>query len=139
MVGPTTISDIELIEAAREARERAYCPYSEYKVGAALLADDEIYQGANMEICGRTTSIHAEMLATFNAVFDGATDFERLAISPLGETGVAPCGLCQHTIAEFTEDLRIIEDIGSDSDFVEYSLKDLIGPAYRPDVQSEFK
>lgn len=130
-------SEEHLMDQAREARERAFAPYSEYKVGAALLADGEVFQGANIEVSGRSTSIHAEMMAAFRAVFEGARDFEIIAISPQGETGVAPCGLCQHTLAQFTEDLRILEDTGPDNEFVEYTLEELIGPAYRPSTRHE--
>jgi len=126
-----TTSDAELVEQARRNRERAFAPYSEYAVGTALLTDTGVYDGANIEVSGRVTSIHAEMLAAFNAVFDGASEFHVLAVSPAGETGVAPCGLCQHTLAQFCNDLRIIEDVG-DAEPVEYHLTDLIGPAYSP-------
>lgn len=124
----------ELLRQARDARDRAFAPYSEYAVGAALLTDRGVYQGANIEVSGRSTSVHAEMLAAFTAVFDGAQDFRALAISPEGETGVAPCGLCQHTLAQFCDDLRILEDAG-DEEPVEYSLQELIGPAYRPSTR----
>ena len=126
-----------LMKQARKARERAFAPYSKYKVGAALLADGEVFQGSNIEVSGRCTSIHAEMMAAFNAVFEGARDFETIAISTQSETGVAPCGLCQHTIAQFTEDLRILGDAGLDNEFLEYTLEGLIGPAYRPSTRHE--
>jgi cytidine deaminase len=127
------ISDTELMEAARAARENAYAPYSEYPVGAALLADGEVFKGANIEVTGWSTSIHAEMLAVFSAIFSGSYNLERLAVSPADLSGEAPCGLCQHTLAEFTDDLRIIEDAPAGESFTEYRLVDLIGPAYRPE------
>lgn len=129
------MNDTELLEHAREAREHAFAPYSEYPVGAAIYTDNGVYTGANIEISGRSTSIHAEMLAVFNAVYDGATEYYTLAVSPDGETGVAICGLCQHTIAQFTDDLRIIEDTGPTTPPEEYSLDTLIGPAYSPSTR----
>lgn len=132
------ITDLELMEAAREARTKAFAPYSEYTVGAALLADGEIYQGANIEVSGRSTSVHAEMMAAFVAVMDKAGEFEKLAISPKGLTGVGPCGLCQHTVAQFCDDLVVLEDTGDDEEFVEYSLAELIGPAYNPSTRHDF-
>jgi cytidine deaminase len=74
------------------------------------------------------------MFAVFNAVYAGATEYRTLAVSPKGLTGVAICGLCQHTLAQFTDNLRILEDIGDD-DPVEYELKELIGPAYSPSTR----
>ena len=127
-------TDTELMEAARDARTKAFAPYSEYAVGAALLANGEVYQGANVEVSGRSTSVHAEMMAAYNAVMDGSFEFETLAVSPQGLTGVAICGLCQHTVAQFCDDLRILEDVGDDEP-VEYSLEELIGPAYSPSTR----
>jgi cytidine deaminase len=127
------MSDEQLIEDAREARKHAFAPYSEYPVGAALLTEKGVYKGANMEVSGRSTSIHAEMMAIFNAVYDGATEFKRLAVSPKGQTGVAICGLCQHTVAQFTDDIVILEDAGEEIEY--YNLKELIGPAYSPSTR----
>lgn len=129
------MDDTELLDAARDARNHAFAPYSEYPVGAALYTDQGVYTGANIEVSGRSTSVHAEMLAVFNAVYDGATEYCTLAVSPDGETGVAICGLCQHTLAQFTDDLRIVEDTGADSEPETYSLGDLIGPAYSPSTR----
>ena len=127
------ISNEELITAAREARGHAYAPYSEYHVGAALLANGTIYRGANMEVQG-AAPLHAEMLTAFNAVFDGSTSFQKLAVSPSGKSGEAPCGQCQYILAEFTDDLQIIEDTPPEKPFTEYNLRELIGPAYNPQI-----
>lgn len=114
--------------------KEAFAPYSEYPVGAALVANGEVYTGANIEVSGRSTSVHGEMMAAYNAVFDGSLSFEVIAISPDGETGVAPCGLCQHTLAQWAEELRIIEDSGEEESN-EYQLSELIGPAYSPSTR----
>lgn len=121
-------TDKELIGMAREARERAYAPYSEYPVGAALLADGRVYTGVNVEVSGRSTSIHAEMLAAFNAVMDGATDFRIMAVATGNETEQAICGLCQHTLSQFTDELLVLMDVGDGT--TEYWLSELIGEAY---------
>jgi hypothetical protein len=78
-----------------------------------------------------------ETLAIFNAVMGGATEFYTLAVSPQGETGVAICGLCQHTVAQFCDDLRVVEDCGEGEDFEIYQLEELIGPAYSPSTRHE--
>jgi len=125
------------MKAARSFREKAYAKYSGYKVGAAILAGGDIYGGCNVEVSGRSTSVHAEMLAAFKAVEDGSTDFEMLAVSAQGQTGEAPCGLCQHTLSEFCDELLIIEDVGKDNEFAEYRLSDLIGPAYSASTRNK--
>jgi cytidine deaminase len=128
-----SIDESQLIEEARSARKKAFAPYSEYPVGAALLCDGDVYQGSNVEVSGRTTSVHAEMMAVFKAVMDSATSFDALAVSPDGQTGVAICGLCQHTVAQFTDDIRILEDTGGG--YEEYQLAELIGSAYSPSTR----
>lgn len=131
-----TEEEVQLLEEAREAREKAFAYESGYKVGAAVLTEKGIYQGCNIEVSGRSTSVHAEMLSVFNAVMDGAKEFHTIAISPQGETGVAPCGLCQHTMAQFVEDdLEILEDLGNNEQVTVYSLDNLIGPAYNPSTR----
>jgi cytidine deaminase len=124
-----------LLKLAREARGRAFCPYSGYAVGAALKTDFGIYTGANVEIIGRSTIVHAEMLSAYKAVTDGATDFRVIAVSPANQSGEAICGLCQHTLAQFTDDLLILEDVGEGVDPVRYQLSELIGPAYNPSTR----
>ena len=125
------MNDRQLVEAAREAKAGAFSPYSEFRVGASLLTEQGVYTGANVEVSGRSTSVHAEMLAAYKAVHDGAEEFRIMAISagddPSGD--IAPCGLCQHTLSQFTEELRILEDAG-DEEPEEYWLSELIGDGY---------
>jgi cytidine deaminase len=128
------VGEDDMIELARQARKRAFCPYSEYPVGAALDTEKGVYTASNIEISGRSTSVHAEMLAAFKAVDDGATSFHRLAVSPKNQSGEAICGLCQHTLAQFTDELEIYEDRG-DKPPTEYRLSELIGPAYSPSTR----
>lgn len=124
----------ELIKRAWSAKEGAFAPYSEYRVGAALLCDSlHIVTGANMEVAGRTAPVHAEMLAFYKAVNLGMTEFKKIAISADGDlTGEAPCGLCQYVMAQFTEELTILVDCGDEQPYAEYQLTELIGEAYRP-------
>jgi cytidine deaminase len=128
---------LQLMKVARKFREKAYAGYSGYKVGAAILVNNNIYGGCNVEVSGRSTSVHAEMLAAFKAVEDGHTNFDMLAVSPQNQTGEAPCGLCQHTLSEFCDELLIIEDVGKDDKFVEYKLSELIGPAYSASTRNK--
>ncbi|MFO7937314.1 MAG: cytidine deaminase [Kiritimatiellia bacterium] len=91
-----------LIVSAREAAESAYCPYSEYPVGAALLGTDgEVYTGCNVENVSYGLSICAERVAVFNAVSCGCRDFDALALAGGKEKAATPCGACRQVLAEF--------------------------------------
>ena len=99
----------KLVELAKEAMARAYCPYSGYKVGAALLcADGTVYQGCNIENASFTPTICAERTAFFKAVYDGHRDFKAIAVCG-GKDGVIegqfpPCGVCRQVMREFCPD-----------------------------------
>lgn len=101
-----------LIEAAREARERAYAPYSEYQVGAALrTADGAVYTGGNIEVVNYSNTIHAEEVALMKAVDAGDRSFDAIAISTSSLSGDPPCGMCLQTLTEFCQpDLRILSE-----------------------------
>ncbi len=96
-----------LIDAALAARERAYAPYSNFAVGAAVLTTtDEIITGANVENASYGLSICAERAAVFAAVAAGHRDFRAMAVATSG--GASPCGACLQVLAEFCKDLPIL-------------------------------
>lgn len=126
------VDELSVLEEARKAKQNSFTPYSGYKVGSSLLANGSIYQGANIEISGRMTSVHAEMVSCYKAVMDSSYNFELLCVSTDDLTGEGICGLCQHTLSQFVskdEDLKILEDVGDDNP-VEYRLRELIGDGY---------
>jgi cytidine deaminase len=99
----------QLIDAARRAREAAYAPYSNFKVGAAVLtAAGEIFSGCNIENASFGATICAERVAIFTAVAGGCRDLTALAVIADTPKPVAPCGLCRQVLAEFSPDCRII-------------------------------
>ena len=100
----------ELIEKALEAREKAYAPYSKFKVGAAVLtAGGKIYTGCNVENASYPVGICAERVAMSKAVADGEREFTVIAIVGSGENYCMPCGMCRQFMAEFCkEDFEII-------------------------------
>ncbi len=101
--------EAELIEMAGRVRENAYAPYSHFKVGAALLADDgKIYPGCNVENASYGLSVCAERAAVFHAVSHGATSFQALAVIADLEEPVPPCGACRQILAEFSQEMPII-------------------------------
>ena len=123
----------KLSEAALDVRKKAYCPYSGFAVGAALLAKSgEIYTGVNIENAAFTPTNCAERTAIFKAVSEGKTEFRAIAIvgGPKGkepENFCAPCGVCRQVMAEFCdpETFRIILMNGA-GEIREYLLKELL-------------
>ena len=97
----------KLIDSAIIAREKALCPYSNYKVGASLLTeDDEIIIGFNIESKAYPTTLCAERVAIFSALTQGHQSFK--ALSVVTSDGAAPCGSCRQIIAEYAGDIPII-------------------------------
>jgi cytidine deaminase len=97
----------KLVAQAREARQRAYAPYSGYTVGAALLTKSgRIYTGCNVENAVYPLCTCAERVAVVKAVSEGEKAFEALAVAT--ENGGAPCGSCRQTMREFGEDIVVL-------------------------------
>jgi cytidine deaminase len=96
-----------LIQAALQAQERAYCPYSEFPVGAAIeTASGKIYQGVNVENASFGLTLCAERVAASTAVAAGDRDFAAIAVATPG--GVSPCGACRQFLAEFNPALPVV-------------------------------
>ena len=97
----------ELIRSALDAQTRAYCPFSNFPVGAALLgASGRIYQGVNVENISFGLTNCAERVAIGTAVAAGERVFTAIAVVSRG--GVSPCGACRQVLAEFNPNLPII-------------------------------
>lgn len=97
----------KLVAQAREARQRAYAPYSGYRVGAALLTKSgRIYTGCNVENAVYPLCTCAERVAVVKAVSEGEQAFDALAV--VTENGGAPCGSCRQTLREFGEDIVVL-------------------------------
>jgi len=97
----------ELILAALEAQQRAYCPYSNFPVGAALrTVTGRIFQGVNVENASFGLTLCAERVAASAAVAAGEREFLELAVASRG--GVSPCGACRQFLAEFHPHLCIV-------------------------------
>ena len=105
---PGMISDEELLSLARLAMQRSYSPYSHFKVGACLLAEDgRVFQGCNIENASFGVTNCAERTALFKAVSEGALAFTAIAIA--SKTGPAyPCGVCRQALNEFSPDIRVL-------------------------------
>ncbi|MCB9454390.1 MAG: cytidine deaminase [Anaerolineaceae bacterium] len=96
-----------LLQAARDASERAYVPYSHYPVGAALLGSNGvIYTGCNVENAAFPATICGERTALVKAVSEGQQEFTAIAV--VTQNGGSPCGLCRQMLFEFAPELRVI-------------------------------
>ena len=102
----------ELLQAAIEARDLSYSPYSRFAVGAALFTKDgRVYQGANVENSSYGLSMCAERNAIYHALMEGCAGDDFLALAIVADTdgAVSPCGACRQVIAEFfPKDSQII-------------------------------
>lgn len=132
------MDDRELCEMARQARSRAYAPYSGYTVGAALLcASGRVYTGCNIENAAFSPSVCAERVAVFKAVSEGDKDFLKIAVCG-GRSGQAPaesfppCGVCRQVLAEFCKKDFVILLAGPDS-FEKMSLEQLLPLGFSPE------
>jgi cytidine deaminase len=97
----------ELIQAALDSQQRAFCPYSNFPVGAALrTASGRIFQGVNVENASFGLTICAERVAASAAVAAGEKEFTEIVV--VSRTGVSPCGACRQFLAEFNPDLPIV-------------------------------
>ena len=131
------MTDKELCRLAVEAREKAYAPYSGYRVGAALLGKSgKVYLGSNIENAAYTPTVCAERTAFFKAVSEGETEFFAIAVAGGNGDKVGgafpPCGVCRQVMAEFCDgDFKILTVTGDDT-FEEYTLTELLPLAFSP-------
>jgi cytidine deaminase len=124
-----TKSDLALLAFAREAQEKAYAPYSGFRVGAAIYAGGEIYQGCNVENAAYGSTICAERGAAMSAVLAGNTFFDAIAVVGDSDDPTVPCGACRQFLAEFNPEMRVV--IGGKSDFVRaFTLEELLPEAF---------
>ena len=101
------MTDKELVDLAVQVRQRAYAPYSQYAVGAAVLGKSgRVYTGCNVENAVYSLTICAERAALFKAVSEGEREF--VAIAVVTANGGSPCGSCRQVLAEFGLDVRVL-------------------------------
>ena len=121
----------ELIEKAIKARQKAYTPYSEFKVGAAVLtAAGNIYTGCNIENSAYSVCNCAERTAIFKAISEGEQDIEAVAVVADQSEPTTPCGSCRQVISEFGNDIEVIMT-NLDGDKVVKSIDELLWGAFK--------
>ncbi len=120
-----------LIDLANEARRRAYAPYSNYPVGAALRTKSgRLYTGVNVENAAYPHTMCAERVAIFKAVSEGETDFEVIAV--VTNNGGSPCGGCRQVLAEFGLDTIVLIADGEGKLQKVVTVAELLPEAFTP-------
>lgn len=124
----------DLCKAAIEALENSYSPYSNCRVGAALLCENgRVYTGCNIENAAFSPTICAERTAFAKAVSEGERNFSAIAVAGSKNgalTAFSPCGVCRQVMAEFCEkDFKILV-VTNNQNFEEYTLEQLLPSSF---------
>lgn len=124
----------QLIQEAKIAREKAYTPYSKFKVGAALLTKDgKIYGGCNIENAAYSMCNCAERTALFKAYSEGDTKFEMLAVVADTDRPCSPCGACRQVISELCDPNMKVILTNLKGDVLEVTVQELLPGAFSPE------
>jgi cytidine deaminase len=128
---PSTEVVDHLVAAAREAKERAYAPYSRFHVGAAVLAGGNVFTGANVENASYPLSVCAERNAVAAAVVAGERSIELVAVVADNEDPTPPCGGCRQVLIEFGPDMFVVcEGVGGRR--AGWALSEILPHAFGP-------
>jgi cytidine deaminase len=121
-----------LVERAAAAMERAYAPYSGFKVGAALLGSDgSITEGCNVENAAYPAGICAERAAVAAAVTRGVRTFAQIVIVTEADVPTPPCGMCRQVLVEFAPQLEVISVTRGGAQ-AKWSMSELLPAAFTP-------
>ncbi len=127
-----------LIDSAIKAKEMAYAPYSDYKVGAAVLTDDgKVYAGCNIENASYGATNCAERTAIYKAVSEGSKCIKAVAVAGGDKLSPSyPCGICRQVISEFASDKNIpIYIVLNEEEFIETTLEKLLPHSFKLDPE----
>ena len=124
----------ELIEEAKMAMEKAYVPYSKFKVGAALLTTDgKVYRGCNIENASYSMTNCAERTALFKAYSEGDKEFTMLVVVADTDRPIPPCGACRQVISELCDKNMIVVLTNLKGDIKEITVEELLPDAFTPE------
>ncbi len=131
---PTVLDpELALLRAAADGvRGNAWCPYSQFPVGAALVADDgRVFLGCNVENASYPAGTCAERVALGAAIAAGSRRFTRVVITSTATDPTPPCGICRQALMEFAPDLDIVA-ISPDGRATRWSLAELLPVPFTP-------
>ena len=118
-----------LMTEAMSAQEKAYSPYSKFKVGAAILTKDgKVFTGCNVENVSYGVTICAERVAAFKAISEGHSEFESIAVFASSDKPTYPCGACRQVLAEFSPNMQVYVN----HDERNYPLIELLPKSFDP-------
>ena len=138
------MTDKELVLKAIDAMKNSYSPYSNFKVGAALLSESgKVYTGCNIENVAFGPSICAERVAFFKAISEGEKNFSKIAVVG-GKDGIIssstpPCGVCRQVMREFCNDDFEILIVRENENYDKVLLKDLLPNSFKPEILSKWE
>ena len=122
-----------MLRMANEARDRAYAPYSNFRVGACLKgATGAYYLGCTIENAAYSPSNCAERTAMFKAVYEGERQFDAIAIVWDGENPAVPCGVCRQVLAEFCDPEMPVICANRKGEYKLVAMGDLLPDAFLP-------
>ena len=125
------MNDKELINYAIQASKRAYAPYSNFKVGAALLTkNNQLFLGSNIENSSYSLTCCAESVAIFKAISEGETSFIKLAVVANTDKPVSPCGACRQVMSEFFDDQVTIYLANKQAEIKKVKISNLLPDAF---------
>ncbi|MBQ6936706.1 MAG: cytidine deaminase [Clostridia bacterium] len=136
------MTEKELVLKAIESMKNSYSPYSNFKVGAALLTESgKVYTGCNIENVAFGPSICAERVAFFKAISENENNFSKIAVAG-GKNGIIssstpPCGVCRQVMREFCNDDFEILIVRENSEYDKVLLKDLLPHSFKPEILSK--
>src|SRR4029079_13582230 len=126
------VDEDDLVAASWEARERAYAPYSNFLVGAALRTPSGVFTGGTVENASYGLAICAERVAAVTAVAAGVREFEVCAVTSSGMRPATPCGACRQFLYEFNPSMIIVSE-GRDGERKRWRLSDLLLDGFGPE------
>jgi cytidine deaminase len=127
-----------LIEEAKKARDKAYVPYSNFPVGAALLTEDgKVYHGCNIENAAYSMCNCAERTALFKAYSEGDKKYTAMAVVADTERPVSPCGACRQVISELCPNTMKVVLTNLKGDINELTVEELLPGAFSPEDLNE--
>ncbi len=128
------MKDTELVRLALEVKEKAYSPYSKFKVGAALITSTgKVYTGVNIENASYGATNCAERTAVYKAVSEGEKKITVIAIASDSEELVFPCGICRQVLMEFGDKEMKVLCSKNNGEFEAFKLEELLPNAFISD------